>query len=320
MKKLSSLDIRVLRIFEATANSGSLSAASEKLGITQSAISQAINQIEAILQTQVFDRSQRPFKLTPAGIALSRRAKQIVEDMDKLVIHVKDAALTSRPAIRMGMIDSFAATVGPAIVKHATTTASHLLLWSGLANSHATALLNRELDIIVTSDDLIDVDSIIRKPIFSEPFILVVSKNKASEFQGKDLTYLIEHMPFIRFSIRSHFGAMIERYLRRCGYSPRPYLEIDTADVVMAMVAADLGWTIMTPLCLLQGRSYLHQITPLPLPGVGTRRTIYQLSRENEYEDMAELFLQASKNTLETEIFRELRSLLPWLKEQIFLK
>lgn len=187
MKKLSSLDIRVLRIFEATANSGSLSAASEKLGITQSAISQAINQIEAILQTQVFDRSQRPFKLTPAGIALSRRAKQIVEDMDKLVIHVKDAALTSRPAIRMGMIDSFAATVGPAIVKHATTTASHLLLWSGLANSHATALLNRELDIIVTSDDLIDVDSIIRKPIFSEPFILVVSKTKPLNFREKIL-------------------------------------------------------------------------------------------------------------------------------------
>lgn len=320
MKKALGLDVRALRIFEAAAVSGSLSAASKQLGITQSAISQTINQIESVLQTAVFDRSQRPFKLTPAGIALNRRAKQIVEDVDKLVMHVRDAELTSRPAIRVGMIDSFAATVGPAIVKSATASTSQLLLWSGLANSHATALLNRQLDLIVTSDDLADVDRIVRRPLFAEPFIVLVSKGRKDAFQGQNLTYLIEQLPFIRFSARSHFGAMIERYLRRNGHTPRPYLEIDTADVVMAMVAADLGWTITTPLCLLQGRGYMDQVAVLPLPGVGISRTIYQLSREGEYADMAELCFQSSRKALESEIFQEARSYIPWLKNQIFLK
>jgi len=108
MKTTSGLDVRALKIFEAVASSGSLSKGAAALGVTQSAVSQTITQIEAILQTQVFDRSQRPFKLTPAGIALSRRAGQIVEDMERLVVHVRDADLASRPAMRVGMIDSFA--------------------------------------------------------------------------------------------------------------------------------------------------------------------------------------------------------------------
>ena len=88
MKISAGLDIRALRIFEAVASSGSLSLGARQLGVTQSAVSQTITQIEGILQTPVFDRSQRPFKLTPAGIALSRRARQIVEDMDRLVVQL----------------------------------------------------------------------------------------------------------------------------------------------------------------------------------------------------------------------------------------
>lgn len=319
MKIAAGLDVRALRIFEAVAASGSLSLGARQLGVTQSAVSQAISQIESILETQVFDRTHRPFKLTPAGIALSRRARQIVEDMDRLVVHVRDADLASRPAIRVGMIDSFAATAGPAIVKKVTASASQLLLWSGLANSHAAALLNRQLDLIVTSDTLDDVNNIVRRPIFSEPFIVAVPKARLSQFQDADLTTLIARMPLIRFSARSHFGAIVERHLRRCGHSPRPYLEIDTSDVVMAMVAADLGWTITTPLCLLQGRAYNSQVATLPLPGSSLSRTIYQLSREGEYEEMAEHCFQASRNVLETDIFPEVRAQIPWLRSGIAL-
>jgi len=316
----SALDVRMLRIFEAVADSGSLRLGAEKLGITQSAVSQALSQLEAILQTPVFDRTQRPFKLTPAGIALGRRARLIVEDMDRLVVHVRDMDLASKPAIRVGMIDSFAATAGPMIVKRVTGSTSQLLLWSGLANSHAQALLNRQLDLIVTSDRLEDVDHIVRRAIFSETFVIVIPKTRQAMLQHADLTTFVQSLPFIRFSARSHFGTTVERYLRRCGHTPRPHLEIDTSDVVMAMVAADLGWTITTPLCLLQCRPYLSQVVVLPLPGSPLTRTIYQLSREEEYEDMAQACFQASRHVLEFEIFPQIRTIIPWLKHGIGLR
>lgn len=319
MRRDGALDVRMLRVFEAAAESGNISRAAEKLGMTQSAVSQAVSQVEQILGTAVFDRSHRPFKLTPAGIALSRRARQIVEDVDRLVSDVREADLASRPAIRVGMIDSFAATAGPAIAKRVTAAASQLLLWSGLANSHAQALLNRQLDLIITSDTLEDVDRIVRRPIFTEPFILVVPASRKQEFAQASLLQAIQLAPFIRFSARSHFGAVIERHLRRSGHVPLPSLEIDTADVVMSMVAAGVGWAITTPLCVLQGRASLGQIALLPLPGVPLSRTIYQLSREGEYEEMAGHVFQTSRSVLENEIFPTVRQYMPWVGSSLAL-
>jgi DNA-binding transcriptional LysR family regulator len=126
-------------------------------------------------------------------------------------------------------------------------------------------------------------------------------------------------MPFIRFSGRSHFGAMIERYLRRCSISAPRYLEIDTADVVMAMIAADLGWTITTPLCLLQGKGYSQDVVALPLRGPAFTRTIYQVSRQGEYEEMAENFYQTSRRVLESHGLPEMKIHIPWLGTKAYL-
>lgn len=319
MKGTPSLDVRILRMFEVVASSGSLSEGARQLGVTQSAVSQAIAQIETILETQVLDRTRRPLKLTPAGIALSRRARQIIDDVDRLVVHVRDADLASRPAIRVGMIDSLAATAGPEIVRRITASASQLLFWSGLANSHSSALLNRQLDLIISPDTLDDADKLVRRSLFSEPFMVVVPTARLEEFKTADLSTLAKRSPFIRFSGRSHFGAVIERYLRRCGHSPRPYLEIDTSDVVMAMVGENLGWAITTPLCYFQARAYSTQVSAIPLPGPGLVRTIYQLSREGEFEEMVESCFQASRSVLQDHIFPQIRQLVPWVKTSIAL-
>lgn len=319
LKNDSSLDIRMLRIFAAVAAADSLSAAAQALNITQSAVSQTISQIESALGMRVLDRSRRPYRLTPAGVTLHRQSRQIVEDVDRLISQVREADLMNRPAIRIGMIDSFAATTGPAIVKRLTQSASQVLVWSGLAYGHAQALLNRQVDIIVTTDALDDVDGLARRAILTEPFALVVPAARADEFARMDLRQIAQAAPFIRFSGRSHFGAMIERHLRRCSVTAPPFLEIDTSDVVMAMIAANLGWALMTPLCLLQGRSWLDQVAVLPLPGPGLARTLHQVSRQDEFEEMADMFWQISRKALETEIFPQVSAHLPWLGRQMRL-
>lgn len=319
LKNDSGLDIRMLRIFAAVAGADSLSAAAEALGVTQSAVSQTISQIETTLGMRVLDRSRRPYRLTPAGVTLQRQSRQIVDDVDRLIAQVREADLMNRPAIRIGMIDSFAATTGPAIVKRLTQSASQVLVWSGLAYGHAQALLNRQVDIIVTTDALEDVDGLARRAILNEPFVLVAPTARADEFARMDLRQLAQTAPFIRFSRRSHFGAMIERHMRRANVTAPPFLEIDTSDVVMAMIAANLGWALTTPLCLLQGRSWLDQVAVLPLPGPGLARTLHQVSRQGEFEEMADAFWQYSRTALETEIFPQINARLPWLGRQMRL-
>ena len=275
----------MLRIFAAVAGADSLSAAAEALGVTQSAVSQTISQIETTLGMRVLDRSRRPYRLTPAGVTLQRQSRQIVDDVDRLIAQVREADLMNRPAIRIGMIDSFAATTGPAIVKRLTQSASQVLVWSGLAYGHAQALLNRQVDIIVTTDALEDVDGLARRAILNEPFVLVAPTARADEFARMDLRQLAQTAPFIRFSRRSSFrrhdrapyaprqrdraAVPGDRYQRRCDGDDRgqPGLGADHAAVPVA------------------GRSWLDQVAVLPLPGPGLARTLHQVSRQGEFED-----------------------------------
>jgi DNA-binding transcriptional LysR family regulator len=312
------LEVRSLRVFEAVAAEGSVSRAASKLGVTQSAVSQAISQIEEILGTKVLDRSCRPVKLTPAGIALRRNALNVVDEMDRLLAHVREADL-NRPEVRIGMIDSYAATVGPAVVKEATMQGNQVLLWSGLAYSHAQALLQRQLDIIITSDPMEDMDKLVRRPLFTEPFLIALPTAQRDRFPEGDLTALSRELPLVRFSTRSHYGAITERYLRRCGVSAKRHLEIDGSDVVLAMVAADLGWAITSPLVLLQGRAHLDNVHVIPIKGPALTRTIYQISRAGEYAETAESFYQTSRRILDTAVFAEIRALLPGVGASLHL-
>ncbi|HUH59067.1 MAG TPA: LysR family transcriptional regulator [Candidimonas sp.] len=314
MKIAQSLDIKSLRVFEAVAATGNFSHAATELGLTQSAVSQIISQIEGILGIQVVDRSRRPIKLTPAGISLSRSAKQIVADMDRLIAQTREAALFNRVEVRLGMIDSFSATVGPHVLKSMVASTSRILAWSGLALTHASGLLNRQLDLIVSSDPSDDMDNLVRTKLYKESFLIVVPKEKEQRFAKLDLAQCAQEMPFIRFSARSHYGGMIERHLRRRSVSVPHYLEIDTADVVMAMVASGLGWAIASPLCVAQGMAVWDNIAVLPLPGPVLSRTIYLISRSGENEDPAEEIYRSSRAALEEHVLPTLQKKIPWLK------
>nr|WP_280905965.1 LysR family transcriptional regulator [Cupriavidus sp. LEh25] len=304
-------DVRSLRVFEAVARSGSVSMAASKLGVTQSAVSQAIMQIEELLGTKVLDRARRPMKLTPAGMALRRHGHNVVDEMDRLLALVRASDLVNRPEIRIGMVDSYAATVGPAVIKEAIQKGNQVLLWSGLADSHAQALLQRQLDLIVTSDPMDDSENLVRRPLFTEPFVIVLPAARRSQFRDGDLRQLARELPLVRFSTRSHYGALTERYLRRCGITAKRHIEIDASDLVLAMVTADLGWAITTPLVLLQNRAHLDNVHILPIKGPPLARTIYQISRAGEYEETGEFFYQASRHVLADNVLAEIASVMP---------
>jgi DNA-binding transcriptional LysR family regulator len=311
MTEVSRLEIRALQVFEAVAAEGGVTAAALRLGVTQSAVSQTIAQIEEVLGTKVLDRSRRPIRLTSAGIALRRDAHSVVEEMNRLIANVREADVANRPEIRIGMIDSYGATVGPLVVKEAIRQGHQVVLWGGLAYRHSQGMLQRQLDLIVTSEALEDMDGLIRRPLFTEPFMIVLPARHKGMIQEGNVAEIARKLPLVRFSTGSHYGALTERYLRRCGIKAGRHLEIDSADVLLSMVAADLGWAIITPLVLLQGRGYMKDVCVLPISGPKLTRTIFQVSRAGEYEETAEYFYQSSRRILERVIIPEAGALLP---------
>src|SRR3954467_1973784 len=78
---LRDLDIRHLMALQAVADERSFGRAAQRLGFTQSAISQQVAALERIVGTTLFDRpgGPRPVELTPAGAALLPHAVAVLE-------------------------------------------------------------------------------------------------------------------------------------------------------------------------------------------------------------------------------------------------
>lgn len=72
------LDFHKLYIFLQVAKAGSFTAAAERLLMTQSAVSQHIADLEAMLGSELFERSRRGATLTETGLVLQDYAKRIM--------------------------------------------------------------------------------------------------------------------------------------------------------------------------------------------------------------------------------------------------
>jgi DNA-binding transcriptional LysR family regulator len=314
------VDLHALRVFLAVAESNNMTIAARKCGLTQSAVSQLVRQLEESLGTVLVDRSQRPIGITATGRVLHRHALTLIQDAEALEVAVRHANSEKVPELRIGVIDSFASTVGPSLIKALLkSSATQISFRSGLAHDQSEGLLNRSLDFIITSDALDDVDGLERRHIFSEPFLLLLPDKLESTVALSDLNALAAAHPLIRFSTRGQIGLQIERHLRRVGVRAPRLLEVDATDTLATMVSAGLGWAIATPLCLLQVKSSLLHIKTHPFPGPRFVRHLYLVNRIGEYGSLPERVTQDACDIVREECLPEIKRLIPWLKNQIVM-
>jgi DNA-binding transcriptional LysR family regulator len=73
------LTLDQMRIFVAVAETGSFSAAARRLARVQSAVSQAVNTLEAVLGVPLFDRAGKTPTLTRAGTILLKDARRLID-------------------------------------------------------------------------------------------------------------------------------------------------------------------------------------------------------------------------------------------------
>ena len=311
------LDLKTLKVFITVADLANMTAAAKRLGLSQSAVSQAIRQLEESVGAVLIDRERRPLTLTAAGAALRLRGGALVAEAETLYKAVREQAGGEAQMLRIGMVDSFAATIGPPLIKRLLLSAVHLHVNSGLSPGLGDALLERRLDMIVTTDPPDSAVVFECHRLLEEAFVLLLSRRLADAEPEPTLAHLAAIAPLVRFNLDSHIGAQIERYLRAEGIVPPHRLEIDTAESLVAMVAADIGWALITPLCLLQARADPATIKPMALPGAGLSRALTLVSRRGEYAELPRTIAVATSEIFHAQWQPTLKQLAPWLDDQI---
>ncbi len=273
---------------------GSVSGAARRLGISQAGVSQHVRQLEEGFGATLLDRSTRPARPTAAGQRLYEHAHELVLQASQMGEAVRSLGRSRRALLRLGCVDSFAAAIGPDLVRGLSGRVQRLRLVSGINPGLAEQFDNHQLDVLITTDAPRQQAGREVVALFSEPFVLALPAGLKVPPRCS-LQQLGELRPFMHYSARSRMGALVDAYLAQHDPGIEKVFEFDATDPLLSLVGEDLGFALTTPLCLWQSRFHAQrlQICPLENLRAGTKpypallRTFYLVYRADELEALA---------------------------------
>jgi DNA-binding transcriptional LysR family regulator len=293
------VDLYQLDIFLTIASTGSMSGAAAVLGVSQSAVSQALAQLEHSLGLVLVDRSRRPLALTSAGVYISHNAEPLIAMARQLKTRAVDASNSERVYLRIGVIDSVANAIGPQLIKWLLERTSGLSVQIGMATAQEDALTNREVDLIISTNSFVDHPEFEHRFLYSENFVAITGRAPLHDDQPVTLQTLAASQPFIRYSHASTLGIRVERVLRYNAVDPPRKLEVDHADTLTLLVSQGLGWAITTPTCLLQtGTRFVDVIDLIPIEQGNSTRSIFLVTRSGEFTALADALVDKVREAL----------------------
>ena len=95
----SDLSFKRLKIFQLTANHGSVQAAAQEMGLSISTVSHHLKGLEDDLSVSLLDHGRRPMTLTPQGAAFLRYVDDALKTLDQAWAEI---ALTNIPKLLIG--------------------------------------------------------------------------------------------------------------------------------------------------------------------------------------------------------------------------
>ncbi|VVD60979.1 LysR family transcriptional regulator [Pandoraea anhela] len=117
------LEVDLLRSFVAIAQAGSLSRAAQRIARTQSALSQQMKRLEAIVDQPLLQRTGRGVVLTGPGERLLGHAQRILRAHDEAMADMSGRGLTG--TIRFGCPDDYAAAFLPHLLREFAVVHPH---------------------------------------------------------------------------------------------------------------------------------------------------------------------------------------------------
>lgn len=304
-----------IEVFLAAAEELSISASARRLGVSPSAVSQQLTNLETSLDTALLNRNERPMSLTLAGALFQRRAQTILNVAAQARAELALQDPSSLTQLRLGMIEDFDSDVTPRLLRDTAgeLTGAQFLLETGASHRLIDRLEARALDVIVAADMGAAADWMEVHPILTEPFVAAVPRGAVPT--GADVLTALRAMPLILYTQRHHMGRMIAAHLARQNLTLSHRFELDSYHAIMAMVAAGAGWTIITPLGFMHAHRFRDTADVLPLPFAPLSRTISLTARRAMLQDIPSRIATRLRPLVRDLVVGPSLQRLPWLAD-----
>lgn len=307
------LHLRTLRVFVTVAECGVMSTAGARLGVTQARVSQTIRALEQKFGADLFARDRRPLDLTRSGQVLYEKARRMLELSGDISSSMRNVNAVKRPLLHLGGATSFVDVVGGRLLPMIAECADRWRLTAGLTPDLVELFLSREVDMIVTVDEMLEQHAgLNRYELMREPYVLALP---ASVEGTPDISELVRTNPLIRSGQSGGTGRQTVRHLARMHLEPIQTIEIESSFAQMTMISRQQGWGLTTPLCFASTPNFQDTVRLEPITRGSFRRRLSLISRKPADDDVAERIAKASREILRTEIFPRMIRDYPWLED-----
>jgi DNA-binding transcriptional LysR family regulator len=242
--------VRDLRYFVAVAEELSFTkAATERLFISQPALSKQVRQLETTLKVSLFDRDHRSIRLTVAGAALLPQARDVIARWDEASEVIAELAATQRSRLTVGFQTSIGRGLRPAIsARFQERRPGWSVDFQQVSWADASAgLLDGSTDVAILWLPVPDSDALSWRVLASEPrWVALSRKHRLARRRTIPFAELLDEpflaLPATAGPLRDYWLATEER-----GDHPiRIAAEVSTPDEVFEAVAGGVGVVLLS--------------------------------------------------------------------------
>ena len=145
---MDNLDWNQLKAFLETAETGSLSAAARKLGLTQPTLSRQVAAIEQRMGVTLFERVGKAMALTPTGLDLLEHARAMGAAAEALGLAASGRSQAAGGVVSVSATDVVAAHLLPPLVRQLREKEPRIAI-EVISSNALSDLLRREADIAI---------------------------------------------------------------------------------------------------------------------------------------------------------------------------
>lgn len=293
------MNLKQIRYFCEVVEAGSAVQAASQLFVAPTAISMQISQLEVNIGGVLFDRSKRPMELTALGKYYYPRAKELLVLAKKLEKEAQEVALGKGGCLSIGFVRSVLFSVLPQTLRifREMYPTVHIDLSEVITDEQPFRLRDGSIDIGIARflGEVEKTSDLSYNQMFYDPFVAVLPINHPLSDQESVTIEQLKEQIFITYpkSHQSAFGQKLISLVRQGGdYDIVNYdvVEIHTA---LALVAAGLGWTLVTRSVSFNNRS---DIVFLPVDGIQTTTSMIAVTRQGELNKLVDIFMSLLAN------------------------
>jgi len=240
--RYSALELRHLRLIRAVAEEHGLTGASERLHLTPSALSHQLRQVEGIAGLPLFRRERKAMRLTAAGEILFELAVRALTAIDDVEDRLARLRAGSGGTIRLcahcytgyhwlpGVMQTFRASHPEAEVRVVAEATYRSI----------DALMEREVDLVITASDISDTRLRRRPVLHDEIFLVVAPTHPLARRRSVEPSHLADEHILLYAPTPEESGICVQ-FLKPAGIWPRRYTSVRLTEGIIEMVKAGLG-------------------------------------------------------------------------------